>query len=280
MREIYEFRILERYAPLLFSKGEGEVLKDWIRKINIAPEDPKFAAIGELAKELRSKDDHLFFGWNVVRTYTKAELDDARLFQLLPVARFAPEGERCGTVYDDSDVCPHCGSGGRITEGLFVSQTRLPKTSDIAMSIAHEIIVSQRLVDAFTRENITGVVFQPLHKKKRKEDGFCGWYEWIVTSGDVEIAPPTRVGDGPFDLETEGKQACPYGDNLGHNLLSELTVRAESVSSADVMLSRQYIGLRRGVIRPRRQIMVSPRVHALFLDYRLKGATFEVAHAI
>lgn len=242
--------------------------------------DPLFQSIAALYADLRRAGENLFFAWSVARTYSRVELEAAKRFQLIPAARFAPEGERCGTVYDESTACPHCGAGGRIAEGLFVSQTRLPKTSDIAMSIAREIIVSQRLVDVFEREGISGVTFRPIHKKRREESGFCGWYEWSVASAEAEIAPPTRVGDSPFEPDAEGHQACPAGDIVGRSLLSELTVAASSIGSADVVSSRQYIGTRSGVLRPRRLILVSPKVMRCFETHDLKGARFEVAHQV
>jgi len=62
MRETAELRVDEDYASKLFADSEGTKL-GIARKITIAIDDPRFARIGELQRELKSaRIDHSFMG--------------------------------------------------------------------------------------------------------------------------------------------------------------------------------------------------------------------------
>jgi hypothetical protein len=63
MKEVYEFRIREKYADLLFGPSEGEKLGEIaasVRKIEISGDDPKLKRVGELNAEIQ-KDGKDFF---------------------------------------------------------------------------------------------------------------------------------------------------------------------------------------------------------------------------
>lgn len=281
MKENYVFHILTEYLNLLAPEVDVKISEKSAVPIKAVSGDAKFAKIKKISEQLQRENKYLFFSWGQRRHYTKDEIQNAKLFHLIPRARVAPEGDRCGTVYDETYACPHCGAGACIDGDLYLSLTRLPKTSDIAMSISGEIIVSQRLVDVFTSAGISDAIFKPLHRKKRKDTDFCGWYEWQMSSSEVDIAPQTLVGDKIFGLKADDeKYVCPLGDTIGLNLLSELSVFAASYCGKDVGQTRQYIGRRSGVIHPQRQILVSPRVRNIFVSHGLKGADFEVVHLV
>jgi len=106
------------------------------------------------------------------------------------------------------------------------------------------------------------------------------WHQFVVTSADAEIVPPTRVGIDPFDEDIKGECRCPRGDLIGLNLLSEVSIRAASRGNADIVSSRQFIGTRRGLLRPRRVILISPKVWRLIESEKLKGVDIEVAHVV
>jgi hypothetical protein len=90
----------------------------------------------------------------------------------------------------------------------------------------------------------------------------------------------TRVGINPFDDDSKGECRCPLGDLIGLNLLSEVSISATSRGDADIVASRQFIGVRRGLLRPRRVILISPRVRRLIESEKLKGVKIEVAHLV
>ncbi|UCD52920.1 MAG: hypothetical protein JSW27_09820 [Phycisphaerales bacterium] len=113
---------------------------------------------------------------------------------------------------------------------------------------------------------------------RRKGKPMPIWYQLVVTATDAEIVPPTRVGIDPFDDDPKGECRCPLGDLIGLNLLSEVSIRAASRGDTDIVASRQFIGTRRGVLRPRRAILISPRMWRLIESEKLRGIQIEVAH--
>jgi hypothetical protein len=103
------------------------------------------------------------------------------------------------------------------------------------------------------------------------------WHQ-LVPTAFVDVTPPTRTGVDPFDEDEKGEYRCPHGDTLGLNLLSELTISAPSGIEWDVAATRQYFGLRSGVLRPEQRLLVSPRLRRLIEDNDVKGYKIEVAH--
>jgi len=343
VKEVTEFRIVEQFASRLFADTEGKKL-GWIRKVELATDDPRFERIGELNREIRATTDSSFFyGWISRRRYAKEEIAAAACFSLTVSAVFEPAGEECGTKYDESTACPKCGAGATQVSDLRLDLRKVPKGKDIARTIADEIIVSQRLAEKMLDAGLTGFELRPVRHKARYEDdpldlkqlptgreilkraeaaGFPHptgrfdvwlnraenralfdqalaenvalkgeedrrkvkpmpvWHQIVLTSTEAEIVPPTRVGINPFDDDIKGECRCPLGDLIGLNLLSEVSISATSRGDADIVASRQFIGVRRGLLRPRRVIMVSPRVWRLIESERLKGVKIEVAHVV
>lgn len=104
------------------------------------------------------------------------------------------------------------------------------------------------------------------------------WYQLVVTSPRVEVDSLTRAGADPFDEDRTG--ACPHGDVVGLNLLSEVTVRRATLPEADVMETRQMIGVRRGLLRPRPLLLLSARAWRAVSAAGIRGLSVEVAHAV
>ena len=177
MREVCEFRVVERHASLLFGATEGTRLGDSIvgytvRKIEIPTDDPRFHRIGEINEELSSdRNESFFHGWNLIRHYTKADLASAELFHLKITAVFEPPGRDCGTQYDYSDSCPECACPARQASALILDLRKAPKTRDIAMTIHHdEWIVSQRLAGLLADAGLTGFELAPVRHKSQYQD--------------------------------------------------------------------------------------------------------------
>jgi hypothetical protein len=345
MREIAEFRVLEKYASLLFADHEGKKLDGHVvRKIEIDTCDPRYQSIGQIQRQISDETDDLFFyGWQFQRRYSEDELAAASCFLLTISAAFEPVGQLCGTEYDDSAACPKCGAGAPQRTSLRLDLRKAPKSKDIARTIADEWIVSQRLAERMLDARLTGFEFERVRHKARyvddpfdlreaplgrelirngelagapyataefdiwlhraenapilqqaraewlhlKQDGIRRtgkpapvWYQLIVTSACAEILPPTRTGNDPFDDDMEGEYRCPLGDTIGLDLLSEVSVSAISRSDHDIVCTRQFIGRRAGVLRPRRLILISPRFRRLLRDESVKGAFVEVAHLV
>jgi hypothetical protein len=278
MRQTCEFRVIEKFASRLFSKNEGRLLSSGIiRRIELPDDDPRLPKIAELQRELNEIGESFFLGWDIHRHYSRQELDSAEALQLIIAGAFEPAGEECGTTYNDRTSCDKCGAGGDRTSPLILDLRNVRR--DIAKSIADEIVVSTRLAELMRRERVTGVSFArvyvcgqiPLVPSER----FC---EPLLRNTDVVIAKQTRVGSGMFGRPDDDQYRCPRGDLLGLGLLSELWVEASSLKSEDIAATRQFVGVRRGLLRPRRCLLIRPKVARILRREKISGYKLEVAH--
>lgn len=281
MREIAEYRIDEQFAPLLFSEDEGTRLGDSVRKVNLQTNDPRFGEIGRLQAKLRlTKGVPFFYGWNLRRKYTKSEFSKAGAFHLSFSSTFEPAGEECGTKYDETVACSRCGAGAKQIGPLFLDGKRIPKSKDFARTIAGENIVSRRVVETFGKAGVSGVSFHPVRMKAATSLEPGEWSQLVIQSAEAEIVAPTRAGIDPFDDESGSECHCPSGELIGLNLLSEISVSADSRGELDVVTSRQFIGARRGPLRPERIVLISPKVRRLIYSEKFSGCRIEIAHLI
>lgn len=279
MREFYEFRLDESFAPLLFSSSEGKRLGESIRKVQLRASDPRFVRVGELQRALRASHGRpFFFGWSLTRRYSVQEVKAAKLFHLRITSEFDPAGEECGTQYDETTACRQCGAGARQAGSLVLDVRRIPKSKDIAKTIAGELIVARRVAERLRGEHISGVDLRPVRTMEGGES--ASWFQLMIRSAEVDVAPPTRTGIDPFDDDENGEYRCPLGHVIGLNLLSEVSVREGTRGDADASVSRQFIGARRGLLRPERLILVSPRLRDVISRNKVKGCQLEIAHLV
>ena len=280
MEEIYsEFRVQEQHASRLFGPSEGKRL-GWtkqfgdkfvtVRKVELTADDPKFKRVGEL-NDLLKKQPHGFFfaGWIIRRRYSADDVRQAKLFLLCRIATFEPAGEECGTQYDESSACPSCKSGAKQVSPLFLDWKRIPKSKDIARTIAGEIVVSKRMVELFESHSITGAKFGPVCNRPATSAESKDWFQLLVESSDAEVVPPTKMGVNPFDEDTAGHYRCSHGDLIGLARLSEVSINRSSYNGSDIVASRQFVGTRRGLLRPERFLLVSPKLQQVIREGKL-----------
>ena len=134
--------------------------------------------------------------------------------------------------------------------------------------------------ELFSRHQIKGAQLNPLRHNKKSSSESSDWFQLILTNNEAEIAPQTKVGIAPFDEDEKGTYRCPNGDTLELNLLSELSIKASTALASDIMGSRQYLGDRRGLLRPEREILISQRLYRLLKDEKIKGFKVDVAHLV
>jgi hypothetical protein len=283
MRETVEFRISEEKARRYLEPGDGKLLGRSTRKLVLDTNDIRYARVESLERELKKQGSYFFTYWDIRRTYTKKEWEAAELCLLDITNAFEPEGEVCGTRYDESVACPHCCVGARQLNELRLVPSSLPRGKDITRTIAYsEILFSARLVDALREHGVTGARFLPVLSKSGRET-LDSWFQLEVTSRPLEVAPATRFGVGPFDPDERGEYRCPLGHIPGLRILSELSVRREDWDGADVCAAKQYVGYRSrngGAFRPYPLLLVSQRVRKLFGELKSKGFALEVAHLV
>ena len=281
MREIAQFAVREEFAAMLFADDEGERRGTSIRKVQIDTNDPRFEEMARLQRELRATaGKSFFFGWDITRHPGSHEFDEARLFLLKITAVFEPAGEHYGTEYDETVACPLCGSGARQVGPLLLPVGRIPRSKDIAATIAGELVISRRLKELFESHKISGAALTPVLNGAKSRVESTEWYQLSVLRSTAEITLPTRAGIDPFDTDLKGECRCSLGDLIGLALLSEVSISAASRGDADFVCSHQFIGVRRGLLRPERLILVSPEVARLITTEKIKGCQLEIAYLV
>ena len=275
MTETIEFRIPESDASKHLPDSLGTKL-GIARRVELSFADPLVAQIGEIDREFRSRGDAFFTAWVVHRHYTTIELAEAEIFAVSIKKVFEPAGEECGTQYDDRLSCGLCGGGRRQITPLFLNGARIPSRVDICQTIAGEVVASRRCVDVFRQRKIDGVTFEAVRLANSGGTQSEEHYRLIPGTESVRLADATRVGDNPFDHAQAGR--CPNGDVVGLNLLSEVWIQRPTCSNNDVVATRELIGVRRGLLRPRPLLLISPRARLAIDDSKLKGFVLEVAH--
>jgi hypothetical protein len=276
MKEFFEFRVRPDVADRLSGEVENPSC-GFAVKVIIGADDPKLIEMSRINKELHSRNETAFYSWNFYRKYTTEEIAAAKLFHLILTATFEPAGEECGTVYDQSHVCQFCGVGEVQTSPLCLDESKIPKGKHLARTIADEWIASKNFVELCLKNEITGIKFEPIINFKKKQRTH-NWYQLISSSQPLSICSPTRVGISPFDEDSKKEFCCPRGHVIGLGILSEITVTRPGSVISDWNITAQKTGYRRGLLRPRSSILISPKLRNLMVQENIKGFKTEIAH--
>ena len=165
-----------------------------------------------------------FYGWDIIRKYTPAELDAAALFSLTVRSMFEPAGDECGTIYDDSGACCICGADAELLSPLRLDINRIGNTRRIARALSGEIVVEATLVEALLAVGVAPDAFRPVYHRESRTSS-AKWQHLSVPNPNLEVAPATRFGDRLFTTEEESRASrCPLGHVLGLNILSEVYI--------------------------------------------------------
>ncbi len=213
MKILHDLRIEEQNASLLFEPDEGKrlggilidgVLVGAVRKIVIPHDDPRIPRIRELQKRMR-----FCYSPGTQYLYEKQELDSGELLLLNIDAFFSPNGEECGTNYDDSKACPICGGGLQQVGPLRLRPSSIPKKELIASTRnAQEVIFAERFVDTLLDFGATGAQYSRVVASRTT---VVPWFQPLFTS-KVSVQPPTVVGRELFNDDSERyENRCPAG---------------------------------------------------------------------
>jgi hypothetical protein len=234
----------------------------------------------EIDRDWRDRGRTFFLGWDVRRLYDEHELAAAAYLRLIIVPTFEPVGEECGTLYSKEGACGLCGFGRRQISNLKLDVRRIPRGKDLAETIAgDEWVFSRRLCELIEQNHLTGAEFRPI-EQCASSTVVNDWRQIIVSSAPIGVSRDTIVGIHPFDHDTAGTYRCPNGHLLGLNLLSELSLTAAEVDGSDFLVTREAIGAQRGVLVPRRLIVISQDVWRILRDNEVRGWRVEVAHLV
>lgn len=242
-------------------------------------------------------DGRAYYDWDVFYKYTDEEFAKARLFRVRINKTVEPCGEECGTVYDDRQACPICGSG-RVQKGpLILSKVSTLGKVDVCKTIGGEIIVSKRFQELVGKYSLRGMLFLPILVKGIPSQLFMQ----LTAKDSVDISHETRFGIDYFDsvnipYNDERKinicgheitmpkeiYVCPNQDLMGLNLLSELYITEESYQSHffDLARTAQYVGVKRGLLRPEPLYVCTKAFYEMVKHEKILGMDFEIAKIV
>ena len=272
MDEFLELRLPEDRAREVFGADAGEPVTSWIRRFELPINDPAIERIAAIDRAWRERGENFLLNWSIRRAYSADELNSAKLLLLEITSSFEPAGEECGTEYDHSTVCSHCGAGRTRSSPLRLNLRRVPRSKDITQSIAgDEWIVSGRLAEAMRQKQFSGVQLERVQHARGASVGDGEWYQLLPVSAPVAVASSTSFGIHPFDPDIRGQYRCPSGHVVGLNLLSELALKADTWDGSDITTTRELVGIRRGLLVPHPLLLVSHRFYKMLLDEKMKG---------
>jgi hypothetical protein len=103
------------------------------------------------------------------------------------------------------------------------------------------------------------------------------WYQPVAIAPPLSIISLSAFGNDPFSKDSDST-LCENQDNVGLNQISEITVSEPILAISDYQLSEQYIGIRRGLLRPSRAIFISTHFYRLLRDNGIKGFDVQLVH--
>jgi hypothetical protein len=281
MRETFEFRIPERHAARFLEPGLGVTLPGGsVRKVVLPANDRRVQQIGQLDQRFTQEGTSFFLGWDIHRHYEEEELQSAELLHMVVRAHFEPPGTMCGTEYDESAACKHCGAGARQVSELVLNTHRIPKGKDIAQTIAGEIVVSPRVAQACREQRLQGAEFRPVRHQGRRGSEPTEWSQLAITSKPLKLSERTVTGNHPFNLDEENRHRCPERHVAGLNQISELYVHRRTWDGSDWCHTDKLFGTRQGELRPEPRLLISHKLRQLLVKMKAKGFALEIAHLV
>lgn len=279
MKEYVEFRIPESYAKEFLPTNLGKNITDSVRQVHVSVGSEIYKKIGEIDSLVWNRyQKHFFLGWNIKRIYGRKELGSAELLLLKIAKTFEPAGLECGTIYNDKNICEICGTGMQQMSDLILDLNTIPKNVDIARTISNEIIISQKLAKLLADNPVTGFEVKPVNHIAPKYKKMP-WHQLKITSL-VSINSITKTGNRPFDEDEENDYRCKNGHTLGLNILSELSINRDSWDNSDIVATKQFFGVNRGLLRTYPLLVISQRIYSLMMAMKCKGFTVEVVRLV
>lgn len=279
MKEIAEFRVPESYAKEFLPDDVGEKIMDFVRKIQTPVGSDLYTRIGRAYEIMLKRDQRYFFlGWDIKRIYSKKELALADLLLIKISKTFEPAGIECGTVYNTQQICDICGAGIQQISELMLDLTSAPKNVNIARTISNEIIIDAKFASALHDANTTGYQLGTVHHIGQDTKSVNRtWYQLICVSS-VHVSSETKTGIGPFDEDINNEYRCKNGHTIGLDVLSEVSIKRESWDGSDIVVSKELLGVNRGLLRTYPLLIMSQRLYRLLQERDCRGFGVEVAH--
>ncbi len=276
MKEIIELRIPESRASRILGPSEGDVIGGIARRISLPLSSPRFEELSAINHEMQQRDEVLITSWNIRRSYSDREMSQAELVRLIPGSTVEPAGEECGTIYNESESCEFCGVG-RIQENELHLDAHKLRGHFVETIAKDEWAISQNWVEILRTHAGSSALFPIRSSHKETSD----WMQ--LRANEVEsiarVSPDTRFGISPFDFDDAGRFRCPLGHVAGLNILSQTVVQRDSLTGAGIYVSDKYVGVRQGLLRPYRLLIVDSAVWRELAAVGMSGWAYEVVVA-
>jgi hypothetical protein len=154
-------------GPDVAEVDENSPLKGIDVVVTLEETDPRVTVLLKLLKQ--HNEDWLERHYDV---YTEEELDGARLLLMKGNGQSEIDGgSDFGTMYDLSDACPACGTGGKQTSPLFVHREDLRnlKGSRAGETYRSHLFVDERLAEALEGIGATGLTLGEMYAEFREK---------------------------------------------------------------------------------------------------------------
>lgn len=221
-----------------------------------------------LMDELRKRG--LEYGYSEVREYTKKELEEAKLFQMVLPFPYEMDGEipNYGTTYEES--CSDCNVGLIQTSDLIVNVKKFSKY-DIA-TLMPEILISERVRLLLEENEITGYTLRPVTDFKRRTDTLL--YQLVITNTLPEMSSQIRTEVSYFRGNKKFKPyPCKICGRNGKIRRSEaIYEKAKLTKVSDFNLSDEYFGINMYCVQ---DIIVTQKLRKVFKENKISRIIFD-----
>ena len=199
-------------------------------------------------------------------------MNGATLFQMSVTNYLDYFAVEVADIYDERCSCPVCGGGRKQVKPLQLKGKRHEKY-DVVRLLSGEVVVSENVARAMTGNGLEFGRLEPVTAK-----GASKSYYQLLPADRLTITENTAFGISPFDLrgsDCDEVYLCPGNDTLGLNQLSEVHVE-RPCSQKDFYLTRQYVGVSRGLLRPEPLWICSRKAKLFFEENGIKGVRFDI----
>lgn len=251
--------VLEKLQTYFSRKGMNTNYNGGPLEIRLYADTPEFELlIAELEKR------GLKYDRVEVREYTKKDLEQSELFQMILAFPYESDGEipNYGTTYERS--CPDCDIGLIQTSDLIVNAKRFSKY-DIA-TLEPEILINEKLRILLEENQITGYDLRTAIDFKSRTDLLL--HQLVITNVLPEMSEYIRV-----DRADQPRSMCKTCGRNGIIRRSEAIYEREKLAKVcDLNVSKEFFGINMYCVQ---DIIVTQKLYKLFKENRIKRMAFD-----
>jgi hypothetical protein len=264
LREVFVFRFYECDAnqhPELESVGTASI-PGLLRQVTCSRGDETWNRLKSAYERALRFRRTLFTSVSAQRSFEIEERAHAALYVLRPSRFIDASFEESGAEYDESTACAVCGSGGLAVPPIGLPAKYLGTREGILETLGGELVVSMAVKRALESEHIAGVTFDDVSPIGGGTHD-VSWHRLRVTGATIDLSKRASASLVPFDTGWPDQSSC--GHIAGYSLMSQawLCLQHEK-QPAGFLQTMQYLGVRRGLLRPSRIVVAAPDVYSCF----------------